>query len=227
VVCERALRDGIIVDMVAQDRALADQLGDERVRRIEAIESLAHHYEHMGGHQRTVARLAIALFERLAGMHELAPSDRDILYAAAILHSIGRFVAESANHKHSAYLIRSSPLPGWREDERELVAQVARYYRKAMPKPTHLEFAALQPAEKHRVEVLAAILRIADGLDERELGVVADVTVRREDGRIAIVAQAEGDVSGELGAAMFKADLFERTFGVRATFESTMPEPRQ
>jgi exopolyphosphatase/guanosine-5'-triphosphate,3'-diphosphate pyrophosphatase len=227
VVCERALRDGIIVDMVAQDRALADQLGDERVRRIEAIESLAHHYEHMGGHQRTVARLAIALFERLAGMHELAPSDRDILYAAAILHSIGRFVAESANHKHSAYLIRSSPLPGWREDERELVAQVARYYRKAMPKPNHLEFAALQPAEKHRVEVLAAILRIADGLDERELGVVADVTVRREDGRIAIVAQAEGDVSGELGAAMFKADLFERTFGVRATFESTMPEPRQ
>jgi exopolyphosphatase/guanosine-5'-triphosphate,3'-diphosphate pyrophosphatase len=107
-----------------------------------------------------------------------------------------------------------------------LVAQVARYYRKAMPKPNHLEFAALQPAEKHRVEVLASILRIADGLDERELGVVADVTVRREDGRIAIVAQAEGDVSGELGAAMFKADLFERTFGVRATFESVMPEPR-
>ena len=34
VVCDRALRDGIIVDMVAQDRALADRLGDERVRRI-------------------------------------------------------------------------------------------------------------------------------------------------------------------------------------------------
>jgi exopolyphosphatase/guanosine-5'-triphosphate,3'-diphosphate pyrophosphatase len=226
VVCERALRDGIIVDMVAQDRALADRLGDERVRRIEAIESLAHHYEHMGGHQRHVGRLALALFERLAGVHQLAPSDRDILYAAAILHSIGRFVAESAHHKHSAYLIRSSPLPGWREDERELVAQVARYYRKAMPKPNHLEFAALQPGDKHRVEVLASILRIADGLDERELGVVADVTVRREDGRIAIVAQAEGNVSGELGAAMFKADLFERTFGVRATFESAMAEPR-
>jgi exopolyphosphatase/guanosine-5'-triphosphate,3'-diphosphate pyrophosphatase len=226
IVCERALRDGIIVDMVAQDRALADRLGDERVRRIEAIEALAHHYEHLGGHQRHVGRLALVLFERLAGVHQLAPSDRDILYAAAILHSIGRFVAESGHHKHSAYLIRNSPLPGWRDDERELVALVARYYRKAMPKPSHLEFTALPPVDKHRVEVLASILRIADGLDQRELGVVGDVTVRREDGRIAIVAQAEGDVSGELGAAMFKADLFERTFGVRATFESAMPEPR-
>jgi exopolyphosphatase/guanosine-5'-triphosphate,3'-diphosphate pyrophosphatase len=95
-----------------------------------------------------------------------------------------------------------------------------------MPKPSHPDFMALAPADKHRVEALGAILRIADGLDERGLGVVGDVTVRREDGRIAIVAQAEGDVSGELGAAMFKADLFERTFGVRATFESAMPEPR-
>lgn len=227
VICERALREGIIVDMVAQDRALAERLGDERVRRIEAIEHLAHHYAHLGGHERQVGRLAIALFERLGGVHGLAPADRDILYAAALLHGIGRFVATSAHHKHSAYLIRNSPLPGWRDDERELIAQVARYYRKAMPKPTHPEFAALGAADRRRVEALASILRIADGLDERELGAVSEVTVRREDGRIAIVAQAEGDVSGELGAAMFKADLFERTFGVRPAFESAYPEPRQ
>jgi exopolyphosphatase/guanosine-5'-triphosphate,3'-diphosphate pyrophosphatase len=226
IVCERALRDGIIVDMVSQDRALADRLGDERVRRIEAIEGVAHHYAHLGGHQRHVARLAIALFERLAGLHGLAPSDRDMLYAAAILHSIGRFVALSGHHKHSAYLIRNSELRGWRDDERELIAQVARYYRKAMPKPSHPEFAALSPADQHRVEVLASILRIAEGLDERELGVVGDVNVRRDDGRVTIVAQAEGNVAGELGAAMFKADLFERTFGVRAAFESVLPDGR-
>jgi exopolyphosphatase/guanosine-5'-triphosphate,3'-diphosphate pyrophosphatase len=226
VVCERALRDGIIVDMVSQDRALADRLGDERVRRIEAIESLAHHYSQLGAHQRNVARLANVLFERLAGLHGLAPSDRDLLYAAAILHSIGKFVALSAHHKHTAYLVRHSPLAGWREDERELVAQIARYYRKTMPKPSHTDFAAQSPADQRRIEALAAILRIADGLDERELGVVADITVRRDDGRVTFVAQAEGNVSGELAAAMFKADLFERTFGVRALFESVIPEVR-
>jgi exopolyphosphatase/guanosine-5'-triphosphate,3'-diphosphate pyrophosphatase len=226
VICERALRDGIIVDLVAQDRALAEKIGDERVKRLEAIESLAHHYEHLGGHERHVARLAITLFERFASLHGLAPADRDILYAAAILHGIGRFVAESSRHKHTAYLVRNSPLHGWRDDERELVALVARYYRKAMPKPAHLDWMALPPGDRRRVEVLAALLRIADGLDVRELGVVMDVAVGRENGRITVIAQAEADVSGELAAAMYKADLFERTFGVRVAFESAAPEPR-
>jgi len=226
VVSERALRDGIIVDLVAQDRALAEKLGDARVRRLEAIEALAHHYEHLGGHQRHVARLALSLFARLAEHHGLAPSDRDILYAAAILHSIGHFVAESSRHKHSAYLIRSSPLDGWRDDERELIAQVARYYRKAMPKPSHPEYVALDPFDRRRVDVLASILRVADGLDVRALGVVMDAGIRRDDGRLVVVAQAEADVSGELAAAMFKSDLFERTFGVRVGFESVAPEPR-
>jgi hypothetical protein len=67
---------------------------------------------------------------------------------------------------------------------------------------------------------------MADGLDVRELGVVMDVAVSRENGRMTVIAQAEADVSGELAAAMFKADLFERTFGVRVAFESAVPEPR-
>jgi exopolyphosphatase/guanosine-5'-triphosphate,3'-diphosphate pyrophosphatase len=226
VICERALRDGIIVDLVAQDRALAEKIGDERAKRLEAIEALAHHYEHLGGHERHVARLAIALFERFAPLHGLAPSDRDILYAAAILHGIGRFIAESGRHKHTAYLIRNSPLRGWRDDERELVAQVARYYRKAMPKATHLEFAALGLVDRRRVEVLSSLLRMADGLDSRELGVVMDVAVSREADGFTVTAQAEADVSGELASAMFKADLFERTFGVRVAFASAVPEPR-
>ena len=226
VISERALREGIIVDLVAQDRALAEKLGDDRVRRIEAIEALAHRYEHLGGHQRQVARLALSLFGKLADLHGLAPSDRDILYAAALLHSIGHFVAESGCHKHSAYLIRNSPLDGWRDDERELMAQVARYYRKAMPKPSHPEYMALDEFGRRRVDVLASILRIADGLDTRALGVVMDAGVRREGARLIVVAQAEADVSGELAAAMFKSDLFERTFGLRIGFEALAPEPR-
>lgn len=224
VISERALRDGIIVDLVARDRALAEQLGDQRVRRIEAVEALAHHYEHLGGHQRQVARLALGLFARLADLHGLAPADRDILYAASILHSIGNFVAESARHKHSAYLIRNSRLDGWRDDEHELIAVVTRYYRKAMPKPSHPEYVALSAQDRRRVDVMASILRIADGLDVRQLGVVIDALVQRHDGRIVVVAQAEADVSGELAAAMFKADLFERTFGVRIGFEAVAPE---
>jgi exopolyphosphatase/guanosine-5'-triphosphate,3'-diphosphate pyrophosphatase len=222
VVCERALRDGVVVDLAQRDRALAQRLGDERAERIEAIEAVARRYEHLGGHQRHVARLALVLFERLAPLHGLAPADRDLLWAAAVLHGIGRFIGESGHHKHAAYLIRNTRLEGWRDDERELIAQIARYYRKAMPKPSHLEYAALAPGDRRRVDVLASLLRIADGLDILHLGTVTDVSAVPEDGLVVIGAQADGDASGEVDAAMEKADLFERTFGVRLVVEATV-----
>ncbi|HEX3466268.1 MAG TPA: Ppx/GppA phosphatase family protein [Candidatus Elarobacter sp.] len=221
VVCERALRDGVVVDLAQRDRALAQRLGDERAKRVEAVETLARKYEHLGGHQRHVGRLALLLFERLAPLHNLAPSDRDLLWAAAMLHGIGRFVSDSGHHKHAAYLIRNTPLEGWRADERELVASIARYYRKAMPKASHAEYAALGPGDRRRVEVLAALLRIADGLDIRHLGVVTDVAAVPEDGVVVLQAQADGDASSELDAAMEKADLFERAFGLRVSLGAT------
>jgi exopolyphosphatase/guanosine-5'-triphosphate,3'-diphosphate pyrophosphatase len=219
IVCERALRDGVVVDLAQRDRALAQRLGDERARRVEAVETVARRYEHLGGHQRLVARLALVLFERLAPLHNLAAGDRDLLWAAAVLHGIGRFVAQSAHHKHAAYLIRNTLFDGWRDDERELVAQIARYYRKAMPKPSHPEYAALVPGDRRRVDLLASLLRVADGLDIRHLGVVGDVGAAPEGGLVVITAQADGDASGEVDAAMEKADLFERTFGLRAVFD--------
>jgi len=222
VVCERALRDGVVVDLAQRDRELAQRLGDERAQRIDAVEVVARKYESLGGHQRHVARLALVLFERLAPLHGLAPGDRDLLWAAAILHGIGRFVAKNDHHKHAAYLIRNTPLEGWRDDERELVAQIARYYRRAMPKPSHGEYMALSAIDRRRVDVLASLLRVADGLDAHHLGTVTDVSAIPEGGLVVIGTQADGDASGEVEAAMEKADLFERTFGVRLVFETTV-----
>src|SRR5260370_38015732 len=93
VVCERALRDGVVVDLAQQDRALAQRFGDERSQRLDSVERMAQRYEHLGGHQRHVARLALVLFERLAPPHGLPPRDRDLLWAAAVLHRVGRLVA--------------------------------------------------------------------------------------------------------------------------------------
>ena len=219
VVCERALRDGVVVDLAHRDRELAKTLGDARAARLDAVEALAQRYEQLAGHQRQVARLALVLFERLAPLHGLNATDRDLLWAAAMLHGIGRFVADSSRHKHAAYLIRNTPLEGWRDEERELVAQIARYYRRAIPKPSHLEFSALTADDRRRVELLAGILRIADGLDTRHLGAVLDLAATPEAGRVVVAAQADGDVSGEVDAAMSKADLFERAFGMRVAFD--------
>ncbi len=227
VVCERALRDGVVVDLAHRDRELAQRLGDERAQRLDAVERLAQRYEHFGGHERLVARLALSLFERLAPLHGLAPGDRDLLWAAAVLHGIGRFVSDTGHHKHAAYLIRNTPLQGWSADERMLVAQIARYYRKAMSKPAHLDYMAIAPADRRRVDVLASLLRVADGLDIRHLGVVTDVAAVPEGGLVVVNAQADGDASRELDAAMEKADLFERTFGARVILRQTQDRQAQ
>ena len=219
-VCERALRDGVVVDLIRRDRALAQKLGNVRAARLASVEQLAHRYEQLGAHERQVARLAVALFDQLAPLHGLGQPERDALWAAATLHQIGRFVAESGRHKHTQYLIDATPLDGWRDEERALVGLVARYHRRALPKTSHLDLTALTADDRHRVEVLGALLRLADGLDIRHLGQIGDVLVRRQGDRYVLVAQADGDASDEVDAAMIKSDLFERAFGARIVVEA-------
>jgi exopolyphosphatase/guanosine-5'-triphosphate,3'-diphosphate pyrophosphatase len=222
-VCERALRDGVVVDFVRRDRALAEKLGDARGTRLAAIESLAGHYEQLGGHQRHVARLALTLFERLAPLHGLPPGDRDLLWAGATLHSVGRFIARSGRHKHASYIIRNSLLTGWREDEREVVAQIVRYGRRTGPKPSHTEYAALQPNDRRRVDVLTGMLRIADGLDARALGQVSEIDVTTTSGRVTIRAISQGDISTEIETAAAHADVLERTLGITIDVQAAAP----
>ncbi len=218
VVCERALREGLIVDLMARERQPGAEVASDRTRRRDAVEALAQHYGSAGVHERTVARLALSLFTELAEIHKLPVDDGELLFAAAMLHDVGHFVATSGHHKHGSYLIRNATLDGWRDDEKALIAAVARYHRKSMPKPTHPEFAALGQRERYRVSALASLLRIAEGLDSRHLGAVGALAVERKPGAITIAAQAEEAVSGELAVATMRADLFERTFGLNASF---------
>jgi hypothetical protein len=73
---------------------------------------------------------------------------------------------------------------------------------------------------------VAALLCIADGLDDRHAGAVNDLSVRRESDGVVVVAQAETDISGERAAAMLKADVFERVFDVRFAIEAQLAELR-
>jgi exopolyphosphatase/guanosine-5'-triphosphate,3'-diphosphate pyrophosphatase len=221
VVCERALREGLVVETVAQRGSGAVAVADDRARRRDTVEALAQKYGSAGVHERTVARLALSLFTELAEVHKLPVDDGELLYAAAVLHDIGHFVAKSGHHKHGAYIIRGTPLEGWRDEERESIAAVVRYHRKSMPKPSHADFAALGTRERYRVSALAALLRIAEGLDSRHLGVVMNVAVEKKAGMVLIRAQADEPVTGELAVATMRADLFERTFGMSATFLSS------
>jgi exopolyphosphatase/guanosine-5'-triphosphate,3'-diphosphate pyrophosphatase len=212
-ISQHALREGVVIDLVQADAEIARRLDALRTRRRESVASLARRYQSGGLHERSVARLALRILDDILPYVRILPSDRELLHAAALLHDIGKFVNRSAHHKHSAYLIRNSALDGWSDRERELLATIVRYHRKALPKATHSEWTALSEGERERTALLGGILRVADGLDIRQQGVVTEVRARW--GVDAVVLDVEGseDLAMELGAAEFKADLLAKALG--------------
>ncbi len=160
-----------------------------------------------------VAKIAEWLFDGLQELHGLSPRDREILLAAAVLHDIGQQISYQKHHKHAYYLISQSELPGLSVEEVELVANVARYHRRANPSTTHDHFAALDKDDRKRVRRLAALLRLADALDREHLQKVEAVRVEGvEDDEVVLRVDGEGDLAIELWALGRKSRLFQKVF---------------
>jgi exopolyphosphatase/guanosine-5'-triphosphate,3'-diphosphate pyrophosphatase len=119
----------------------------------------------------------LSLFDQTSALHGLGPAERGLLEVAGLLHDVGYAVAQSAHHKHSLYLIRNADLDGFSARERDLVANIARYHRKALPADRHAEYMALDDDDRTLVRRLAALLRLADGLDADHFQVVEAATV--------------------------------------------------
>jgi len=196
VLSDYALREGLLLDTLARRRALDHPVADDAamagVRRLAA--RCDDHPEHSGH----VARLALEIFDGLSGRLGLGPEQRRWLEAAALLANVGVFVSHAKHHLHSYYVIRNSELVGLTDREIEIIAQVARYHRKSAPKPEHPEWAALPREDRETVRRLAAILRVAIGLDRTQDGRVKRVTVRPEDGRVVLQVEARQKADLEL-----------------------------
>jgi exopolyphosphatase/guanosine-5'-triphosphate,3'-diphosphate pyrophosphatase len=106
------------------------------------------------------------------------------------------------------------------ERVRHIVACVARYHRKATPKPKHGHFAALGAADRQLVRVLGGILRVADGLDRSHMDLVTDVRCEVSADGLLIRCVADGPAGAEIWAARQKADLLEEALGRPVTFET-------
>lgn len=164
-------------------------------------------------HARHVARLSLSLFDQLGPLHELGAADRRILLGGALLHDIGKFVADRKHHKHSFYLIAHSELPGFAPREVLLVALVARYHRRALPRKSHPGTSELDAEERRRVTRLAALLRLADALDREHRQAVARLDARLRDDVVELEAHGRGELTLEQRAVRKKSDLFEKAFG--------------
>lgn len=171
-----------------------------------------------GPHMRQVAKLALLLYDALRDRHRLQSRMRVLLEAGALLHDIGFEVNELRHHKHSRDMILKHPVPGMTQNENQAVACLARYHRKASPTAKHKEFAGLSKPMQRAVTLLAAILRIADGLDRSHCAVVRGLSCQPADHRLIILLDTEGDAGIDLFGAERKKDLFEEVFGMSIEF---------
>ena len=178
---------------------------------IVAAEELLQESGWAWGHVQQVTRLAVQLFDQTAALHELPDSARPVLQAGALGHDIGYQRSHKRHHKESFRLLRQRLRPLVGDELATMIACVARYHRKALPKPRHVGFRDLSAPARLTVERLAALLRIADGLDRSHLQRVRQTDCRITPVRWQLIAIGAGEA--ELWGAERKADLAERAFG--------------
>src|SRR5262245_5882586 len=185
----------------------AEAAREEFLALMQALEKEPHHVQH-------VARLAVHLFDELEDLHGLSDHDRLILEAAACLHDIGWSASPDGkgHHRESARIIREHGWQNFGQESVELIAQVARYHRKNPPDLEHEEFAALSPAERLRVQQLAALLRMADGLDRSHQQHILHLSAEILPGRIVVHLSSEHPSSREIASATRKSDLAHAVF---------------
>jgi exopolyphosphatase/guanosine-5'-triphosphate,3'-diphosphate pyrophosphatase len=213
------LREGIALDLL--DEA-ADPTG--RLRQLErtvedACLALGRTLALDEKHAIQVARLALRLFDLTSSLHGLGDVERRVLHAAALLHDVGRSLGDKGHDKHSAYIIENADIAGLSRGDARLAAAVARYHRRAVPRPEHRLYRSLHRDDQAKVRRLAAVLRIADALDRGHDDNVRELQVELTAERLEVRPLVERPLGLEPLVLARKADLFESEFKRRVVIQ--------
>ena len=211
IISDANIRAGILQDLAPAEQG--KRLKKLAIQILSAARSLGRKYHYDDSHAERVRELSVLLFDELKTEQRMTDTHRLYLEVAALLHDIGLFVSSRSHHKHSYYLISSSELFGLRKRELELIANIARYHRRALPQRSHVSFVSLDRDERMIVSKLAAILRVANALDKDHLQKVMDLKISREGDQIALIAQNVSDLAMGRVALASRSDFFAEIFG--------------
>lgn len=214
LVNDGGVRDGLLLSMVGELGLAAPAAPTAPPERLDAVRRFARRCRSNERHGEQVALLAGQLFDGLQARYRLPAASRELLTAAALLHDVGFLVNHSKHHKHAYHLIMHSDLAGFAGREIELIANVARYHRRAYPKKAHANFGRLDKADRRLVRRLAGILRLGVALNRSHQQLVQRVACVVRRGKATLTVHADAEPSVELWDVRRKAGLFRKTFGV-------------
>jgi exopolyphosphatase/guanosine-5'-triphosphate,3'-diphosphate pyrophosphatase len=208
-----ALREGIVIDFVERNYHWIRRLAPFHSVRRRSVYDLAIRLGWDEAHARHVTRLALELFDATCPLHGRGEPSRELLEYAAVLRDVGYAVSRRSHHKHSLYVIKNADLKGFTPEEVAVVANVARYHRAGLPSPRHADYARLTAEDQRLVDELAALLRLANGLDRSHFQNVTHLDAELHDDRLALRVQTKADPQLDVWAAERGGGLFRRTFG--------------
>ena len=202
--------DSLLLDVLSTAPSFEDEI-------VASALSIGRKYRFDEAHSLHVARLSLMLFDQLQSFCSLKPEYRLLLRISAVLHDIGIFVSSRSHHKHSEYLILQSEILGVSAEDLQIIAQVARYHRRATPRETHFAYWALPQPSRVAVSKIAAILRLADALDRNHSQEIVSVRALPADDELTLEVKSRGDLLVDEWALEAKADLFREVFGLPVT----------
>ncbi|MFN8174625.1 MAG: Ppx/GppA phosphatase family protein [Solirubrobacteraceae bacterium] len=167
-------------------------------------------------HATHVADLSLEMLDslRAGGVDAGDGAERELLWAAAMLHDVGKAVDYDDHHKHSRYLILGAGLPGYEPREVALIAQMTRYHRKGSPIAGPLE-PLMRDGDAEMLVRCSAILRLAEHLERGRDQVVRHARLEANGKTVRLELECDGDPSIAVWGAERQAELFERAFGRR------------
>ena len=225
--CDLALREGLVLDYIHRNSARIRKV--ERypdVRRRSVVE-LGERCGYWSEHAQHVTRLALAIFDQTRAVHGLGEKERDWLEYGALLHDIGVHISYERHHRHSYYLIKNGDLRGFDPTEIEVIALIARYHRQATPKKSHEGYGELSGALRRTVKTLAAIVRLAEGLDRSHAQALAGIDLYPRGDDYLARLRATGDAELELWAAHRHVAPLETVLGKPIRFEVAGPDYKE
>jgi exopolyphosphatase/guanosine-5'-triphosphate,3'-diphosphate pyrophosphatase len=161
LVSDSALREGLLWEMIG--RATGHD------PRAKSVRALAHRYRVDARQAARVQRVALQLFDAVAPHWRLGDEARAWLLWAVQTHELGLAIAHSQHHRHAGYILRHSDLPGFSNEEQQLLAAIVQNHRR---KPDADLLSSL-PARLHQpVRRITALLRVAVLLCRARDGVV-------------------------------------------------------
>ncbi len=209
-----SLRHGILANMA--DEYFNTSRKHEYINDIvNSVRNIGRKYGCDEKHSCQVEEMALNIFDQMKPVHNFGERARLYLQVACILHDVGKFIGIDGHELNSGNIIRAQQILGFANRELAIAANIARYHSRVVPQRWHDNFHSLERDDQIMVSKLAAILKIANGLNISHKKSIQQLDLQISGTEIIFKVKCKGDFLLERWSFSAHIDFFEEVYGLK------------